>query len=49
MVCEEKLAVNHIDDPLYFMSLLFCKSSSHLSDTTVSQVQDNALVCSEFC
>ena len=49
MVCEEKLAVNHIDDPLYFMRLLFCKSSSHLSYTTVSQVQDNALVCSEFC
>ena len=49
MVCEEKLAVNHIDDPLYFMHLLFCKPSSHLSDTIVSQVQDNALVCSEFC
>ena len=49
MVCEEKLAVNHIDDPLYFMSLLLCKSNSHLSDTTVSQVHDNALVCSEFC
>ena len=49
MVCEEKLAVNRIDEPLYFMSLLFCRSSSHLSDTTMSQVQDNVLVCSELC